>query len=233
MGASLLRRLAAAAAVVAALAVPAHAAAAGAAADSTSVAVGTMLGHTIGSIVDEFEQGGVALDRAAVAEAAARAIRGERTGIDAERAQEMVSALLEHVQGVNVTDSFDTASQQRFLDEAAAREGAVRTPSGVVLEVIVEGEGPMPGPDDTVRLSYVGRLSDDTVFDATDDPVLFPISQLTPGLAEGLMLMRPGGRYRLTIPASGAYGEQGIPGVIPGRAALRFNIELLSVEPRK
>lgn len=232
MGASLLRRLAAVAAVVVALAAPARAALAGAV-DSTSVAVGTMLGHTIGSIVDEFEHGGVPLDRAAVAEAAARAIRGERTGIDAVRAQEMVNALLERVQSVNVTDSFDTASQQRFLDEAAAREGAVRTPSGVVLEVIVEGEGPMPGPDDTVKLSYVGRLSDDTVFDATDDPVLFPISQLTPGLAEGLMLMRPGGRYRLTIPASGAYGEQGIPGVIPGRAALRFNIELLSVEPRK
>lgn len=233
---SVLRRIAAVAVVIFAAAsgmragaeVPAMSATAP---DSVSVAVGTVLGATIGRIVDEFEQGGVALDRETVAQMAAKAINGRYTGISLERAQLMVNGILDTMKPMAGVDSFDTASQVRFLDEAAAREGAVRTPSGVVLEVITEGEGAMPGPTDNVRVFYVGRLSDGTVFDATDDPVVFPLAELTPGLAEGIAMMRPGGKYRVTIPASGAYGEEGIPGIIPGRAALQFIVELIGVEP--
>ena len=87
----------------------------------------------------------------------------------------------------------------------------------------------MPRRDDSVSVFYVGRLSDGTVFDATDDPVVFPLPDLTPGLAEGITMMRPGGKYRVTIPASQAYGEEGIPGIIPGRAALQFIVELIEV----
>lgn len=199
-----------------------------AAQDSVSVAVGTMLGGTIGRIVSDFEGAGVQLDRAAVASAAEKAIRGTYSGMSLDRAQTIVDGILATMQPMAGVDSFDTASQERFLAEAAARPAAVATPSGGVLEVLVEGEGPMPGRESTVRIEYVGRLSDDTIFDATDGPLEFRVDQLTPGLAEALTMMRPGGKYRVTIPASTAYGEEGIPGVIPGRAALQFNIELVS-----
>ncbi len=109
----------------------------------------------------------------------------------------------------------------------------MRTPSGVVLEVLTEGEGAMPDADDSVRISYVGFLSDGSIFDATDDPVIFPLAELTPGLAEGLAMMRPGGRYRVTIPSAMAYGEQGIPGIIPGRAALQFRVEMIGIVPKQ
>ena len=199
--------------------------------DTTSTAVGTMLGATIGRIVSDFESAGVLLDRSTVAKAAERAIGGSYTGLTLEQAQDIVNGILAGIKPLAGVDSFDTASQVRFLDEAAARDGAVRTPTGVVLEVITEGEGPMPAAGDRVRVSYVGRLSDDTIFDATDDPVVFPVDELTPGLSEALKLMRPGGKYRVTIPSGLAYGEEGIPGVIPGRAALQFNVELLGIMP--
>lgn len=233
---SMLRRIAAAA-VVAAVAFgasarrsePAEAQRQAGVQDTVSTAVGTVLGATIGRIVGEFEQAGVVLDRDVVADVAARAIRGTGTGMTPEQAQDVVNGILATMKPLSGVDSFDTASQERFLDEAAARPGAVRTPSGVVVEVMVEGEGPMPSVADRVRLNYVGRLSDDTVFDATDDPVVFAVGELTPGLSEALTMMRPGGKYRVTIPASGAYGEEGIPGVIPGRAALQFKVELIEV----
>ena len=137
-----MQRIALAAAVLAAAigaygrpAAPAAVAAIGAT-DTVSVAVGTVLGATIGRIVGEFEQGGVTLDRALVSQVAAKAIGGSYTGLSLEHAQLIVNGILEQMQPMVGVDSFDTASQVRFLDEAAARPGAVRTPSGVVLEVI-------------------------------------------------------------------------------------------------
>ncbi|MDE6269561.1 MAG: FKBP-type peptidyl-prolyl cis-trans isomerase [Muribaculaceae bacterium] len=197
--------------------------------DSVSVALGTVLGNTIGGIVDEFQAGGATLDRRKVAETALNVALGSYEVMDLMRAQTIVNGILAGMQPIAGVDSFDTASQVYFLNEAAARDGAVRTPSGVVFEVITEGEGPMPQAGSSVRVFYVGRLSDDTIFDATDDPVVFPLDNLTPGLAEGIRMMRPGGKYRVTIPAEQAYGEYGIPGVIPGRAALQFVVELIEV----
>lgn len=198
-------------------------------ADSVSLALGTVLGNTIGGIIDEFEHAGTVVDRGIVAETALKVASGSYETMDLMRAQTIVNGILSAMAPIAGVDSFDTASQEHFLNEAAAREGAVRTPSGVVFEVITEGEGPMPAEGSSVRIFYVGRLSDDTIFDATDDPVVFPLDNLTPGLAEGLRMMRPGGKYRVTIPAGQAYGEYGIPGVIPGRAALQFVVELIDV----
>ena len=208
--------------LVAAFAMPARGAAPQAAPmpDSVSVAVGTVLGATIGRIVGEFEQGGVTLDRTTVAAMAAKAIEGRYTGISLERAQLMVNDILNTMKPMAGVDSFDTA----------AKDGAVRTATGVVLEVITEGEGAMPAMTDTASVFYVGRLSDGTVFDATDDAVDFRVGDLTPGLAEAITMMRPGGKYRVTIPSSQAYGEEGIPGIIPGRAALQFIVELIAVK---
>ena len=222
------RRIAMAAAMIVA-AIGAWAAPAAPAADSVSVAVGTVLGGTIGRIVGEFEQGGVSLDRSTVAATAERAIRGLNTGISLEQAQEIVNGILASMKPMEGVDSFDTASQKRWLAEAAAKPGAAVTPDGVVIETLNAGNGPSPDATDNVRVFYVGRLSDDTIFDATDDPVVFPVADLTPGLSEALTLMNTGGRYRVTIPSELAYGEEGIPGIIPGRAALQFIIELIEI----
>jgi FKBP-type peptidyl-prolyl cis-trans isomerase FkpA len=46
---------------------------------------------------------------------------------------------------------------------------------------------------------------------------------------EGVQLMQPGGKARLTCPPATAYGERGAGGVIPPNATLNFEIELLSV----
>ena len=58
------------------------------------------------------------------------------------------------------------------------------------------------------------------------------VGQVIKGWQEGVALMRPGGKAVLTIPSALAYGEVPV-GKIPGGSALKFEVELLSVEPAK
>lgn len=229
-----MQRIALAAAVFAAAlgaygrpAAPAAVAAIGAT-DTVSVAVGTVLGATIGRIVGEFEQGGVTLDRALVSQVAAKAIGGSYTGLSLEQAQLIVNGILEQMQPMAGVDSFDTASQVRFLDEAAARPGAVRTPSGVVLEVITEGEGAMPRRDDSVSVFYVGRLSDGTVFDATDDPWCSP-SPTSPRARRRHLHDAAGRKVPRDNTRIASIRRRRHTRHHPGRAALQFIVELIEV----
>lgn len=88
---------------------------------------------------------------------------------------------------------------------------------------------------DTVTVHYVGMLPDGKVFDSSKprgQPFDFPVGrgQVIRGWDLGLIGMKPGGVRRLTIPPHEAYGEKGIPGHIPPKATLVFEIELLAVK---
>ena len=125
--------------------------------------------------------------------------------------------------------ALDAASQQAFLDAQKQREGVHEMPSGLLFEVITEGEGASPADTDKVRVIYTGKLADGTVFDETDRPIEFPVQGLVPGFTEGLKMMKTGGEYRLFIPADLGYGSRGAAGVIPPGAALDFTVRLLDV----
>ncbi|MCH5345938.1 MAG: FKBP-type peptidyl-prolyl cis-trans isomerase [Muribaculaceae bacterium] len=126
-------------------------------------------------------------------------------------------------------DTLSLADEQRFLDAQFDRPGVVKLESGLLFEVLVEGEGVYPTMDSAVLVSYTGRLSDGTVFDHTDEPITLDVAHVVAGMQEGLLMMKPGGRYRLFIPSWLGYGPEGIPGIIPGNAVLDFTIDLISV----
>jgi len=125
------------------------------------------------------------------------------------------------------------AEGEAFLAENAGKEGVNTTASGLQYKVLTPGAGDRPGPNDTVKVHYEGRLLDGTVFDSSykrGEPVSFPLGAVIAGWTEGLQLMQVGAKHELYIPFELAYGKKGSEPLIPPCAALVFTVELLGVE---
>ncbi|MEM9743116.1 MAG: FKBP-type peptidyl-prolyl cis-trans isomerase [Pseudomonadota bacterium] len=119
-----------------------------------------------------------------------------------------------------------------FLVENATKDGIQVTDSGLQYEVLEAGDGPKPGPTDTVTTHYEGRLIDGTVFDSSIErgqPAQFPLNRVIPGWTEALQLMSTGAKYRLYIPSELAYGQRP-QGSIPPNSTLIFDVELISID---
>jgi FKBP-type peptidyl-prolyl cis-trans isomerase len=119
---------------------------------------------------------------------------------------------------------------------AADPAAAVTTASGLRIQTIRVGTGRRTGRCDAVLVTYEGRLANGQVFDASATPVGFAVSSLVPGFTEALELMNAGGRYRIWIPATLAYGHAGLAGHVPPDADLEFTVSLVAVgrpDPRQ
>lgn len=161
-----------------------------------------------------------------------KAAEADSTETEAQEAIENVDA------AVVATDSTAVVYDAAFFENAdnkadvASADKYAETPSGLKYVVVAEGDGLQPKATDEVTVHYTGRLTDGTVFDssvARGETATFPLNHVIAGWTEGLQLMKTGGKNVFYIPSDLAYGEQGIPGVIPGGAPLIFEVELFGV----
>ncbi|MGC2656875.1 MAG: FKBP-type peptidyl-prolyl cis-trans isomerase [Bryobacteraceae bacterium] len=124
-----------------------------------------------------------------------------------------------------------TTQAQTYIRAAAARPGAVTTPSGLVFRSIVAGTGPSPQATDTVKVNYRGTFMNGTEFDSSykrNQPIDFQLNRVIKCWTEGVQMMKVGGKAVLVCPANLAYGAQPPQG-IPPNATLTFEIELLGI----
>jgi len=97
------------------------------------------------------------------------------------------------------------------------------------------GTGELAKQQQYYSVRYTGWLTDGTKFDSSDDhpgaaPIVFPYGarRVIAGWDTGFEGMHVGGKRRLFVPYQLAYGESGRPPVIPAKADLIFDVELVA-----
>jgi peptidylprolyl isomerase len=111
----------------------------------------------------------------------------------------------------------------------------VTTPSGLKYIIVAVGNGAKAESGKTVKVHYTGYLMDGKVFDSSierDQPIEFPLGKgaVIRGWDEAISLMKVGDKLRIIIPPSLGYGDPGSPPVIPPKATLIFDVELIEVK---
>jgi FKBP-type peptidyl-prolyl cis-trans isomerase FkpA len=110
------------------------------------------------------------------------------------------------------------------------------TASGLQYEDTKEGTGALAAKGQSVTVHYTGWLfNNGTVgakFDSSKDrnePFVFHLGagMVIRGWDEGVAGMKVGGARTLVIPAALGYGSRGAGGVIPPKATLKFDVELV------
>lgn len=127
--------------------------------------------------------------------------------------------------------SFTTTEAQVPAPSAAASAG---TPA-IGYKSLREGKGPSPTAADTVKVHYRGTLLDGTEFDSSysrGQPATFPLGRVIKCWTEGVQRIKVGGKAELICPPALAYGERGAGGMIPPNATLRFEVELIEINPK-
>jgi FKBP-type peptidyl-prolyl cis-trans isomerase len=103
------------------------------------------------------------------------------------------------------------------------------------IETIQEGDGPQAVEGNTVVVHYTGTLKDGTKFDSSydrDAPFEFVLGEnmVIQGWDEGVKGMKVGEKRTLRIPSELGYGEYGAGDLIPAKAGLIFDVELLEIK---
>ncbi len=126
---------------------------------------------------------------------------------------------------VNASEA-ESLAIQSYLD--ANSIVAVKHTSGFYYQILSVGNGSAPNLCSTVKVKYQGMLFDGTVFDSNTQGASFVLGGLIVGWQKGLPLIKPGGKVRLYLPPSMAYGKSAV-GSIPANSYLIFEVELLEV----
>jgi peptidyl-prolyl cis-trans isomerase A (cyclophilin A) len=146
------------------------------------------------------------------------------------------------VQGCNPAGTWKKQERDQIATYIKALGDTVYSlkPSGLYYIELLAGTGRMPVVNDTVGFRYKAMFIDRVVFDSNitaPAPWTAVVGtnninfQILLGIDEGVRYMKQGGKARLVLPSSLAYGATGVWGSIPGYTPLLFEIELVSVKP--
>ena len=126
------------------------------------------------------------------------------------------------------------AAAARIKEVEAKFPGFDKDSNGIYFKTTKEGSGNKIGGKRAVAVEYKGYFVNGQVFDQSKGrgPLEFTTAggQMIPGFDIMVQDMKLGEKRTIVLPPSQAYGEGGIPGVIPGGAYIAFDVELTKVK---
>jgi FKBP-type peptidyl-prolyl cis-trans isomerases 1 len=180
------------------------------------------------------------LDPNAVANAVKAALSGQKPTMSDAEAKQVHDAFMAKIQAKYQAEMVKLGAKNKaegdaFLTKNKTAPGVKSTASGLQYQVISQGTGARPGPNDTVEINYTGTFVNGQVFDASakhnpPGAAKIPLAGVIPGFREGLQLMQVGGHYKLFIPSTLAYGAEPQP-PMPPNATLIFDVTLVGTGP--
>lgn len=104
----------------------------------------------------------------------------------------------------------------------------MRAPSGLKIQEVIVGAGPVAEPGANVTIEWRGWLNRGDGFGSGTESFRIGQRRLIAGLERGVIGMRVGGVRKLRVSPHLGYRDQVIAGV-PANAVLNFEVKLLSV----
>lgn len=107
-------------------------------------------------------------------------------------------------------------------------------PTELVVQPLIEGEGPVVESGQTITVHYTGWLWDGKQFDSSwERGTPFPVENIgaggvIAGWNEGLVGQKVGSQVMLVVPPDKGYGEEGSGETIPGGSTLVFVVDILA-----
>ena len=198
--------------------------------DSTSYALGADLGENL-------KRQQIEIDYDIFLAGLIDGMETEMVRFDQKQRREIMASLQKNIRDkAKLEGDTNLKIADEFLEKNKKSNSEVKeTPTGLQYRILKEGTGSSPSSTDKVRVHYVGKLLDGTVFDSSverGEPSEFGLNQVIRGWTEGLQLMKQGAKYEFFIHPKIAYGSRPRP-KIPGNSLLIFEVELLDILPKK
>jgi len=201
------------------------------------------LGYAFGEHLASLRRQGITAEPEAIFRGVLDALAGAQPSLDRTEMRKALDALQvtaaagERREKTEPEQAMPPGRKGGFVDDFARlnaeRPGVVTLPSGVQYEVLKQGAGRTPGPNDQVTVGYEATLSNGIVFDSTtkeDGPFQMRIGDImVPGLKEALLLMQEGDKWRVVIPPRMGFGRAG--NNMLRKRDLIYEIELVAVKP--
>ena len=193
-------------------------------------------------LMKNMQQNGADLDLNNVFEGMKLAQNGKELDMSDEQVNKMMNSFGKLVEQRNIEkikklSATNLAAGDAYVEKLRATNPKVKKlENGVMYEVLVEGTGPMPKPEDKVKIDYHGTFIDGTAFDSTvkpqdgrpPAPITHSASGFVPGFSTTIQAMKEGSKWRVVIPGPLAYGVSGPEGIGPNQTLI-FELSLLEV----
>ena len=166
-----------------------------------------------------------------------------------------LNSFSENLEEINKKEAEKQEAKLKVANDTAEffadlKNKATELPSGVKIFSLEKGNGVKPAEGSKIKMNYAGYLENGTLFDSNREEIskkynqfdhrradaggYAPIettygkdAQLIPGFKEGLLSMNMGDKAVIFIPAHLAYGDRGVPNLIPPGSDLVFELEIV------